>query len=302
MKPVHFFKAKSRLGISNPHKLQKDIDVGVENGPEAILTSDFLVKFRPHYISEYAFSKPEEVNPKQFNKILGKQLNDFKEFISKHLRPDQIQVVIGGDHSVTLPSILAVRDRISSFKNLGYIQFDSHGDINLKASSPTGNFHGMYARPLVDHFDIPEIEKLVHDKLPMENIIYVGNLNLDPGEIDLFHKKKIRNIDKEALLKDKSNVIKNFKNFVSSFQYLHVTFDIDVLDKTQAPATGIPSENGLRSKEIEELLNIISKHSNLSFDLTEVNPQKLGIAQTTKSVHKVLLTSLALQSKNQRLK
>ena len=238
------------------------------------------------------FLKPEEVNPKQFNKILGKQIGDFKEFINKRLILGQTQVVIGGDHSVTLSSILAVKDRIGSFKNLGYIQFDSHGDMNLKASSPTGNFHGMYVRPLIDGFDIQEIEKLVSDKLSVENIMYVGNLDLDQGEIDLFNKNKIKNIDRRALLGDKSDVVKNFKNFVSSFQYLHVTFDIDVLDKTQAPATGIPSENGLRFKDIEELLSIVGKHPNPSFDLTEVNPQKSGIEQTIKSAHKVLLASL----------
>jgi len=281
------------LGIPNPHKLRKDIDVGVESGPDAVLTADFLAKFPLHYISEFKFSKPEEINSSRFNKILGKQLNDFKELISKRLKPDQVQVVIGGDHSVTLPSVLAVKDRIGSFKNLGYIQFDSHGDINLKSSSPTGNFHGMYVRPLVDCFDIQDIEKLVSDKLSLENIMYVGNLDLDREETNLFAKKKVKNINRKALLTDRNNVLKSFKNFISSFQYLHVTFDIDVLDKTQALATGIPSENGLRLKDIGELLGIVGQHPNLSFDLAEVNPKKPGIERTIKSAHKILLTSLS---------
>lgn len=281
------------MGIINPNSAwRNDSGIGVENGPDAILIGDFLAKFPPHYISEYVFPKPEEISPKQFNKTLRKQINDFKEFINKHLEPSQTQVVIGGDHSVTLSSILAVRDRIGGFKNLGYVQFDSHGDMNLRASSPTGNFHGMYARPLVDHFDIREIEELISNKLPVENIVYIGNLNLDHKEADLFNKKKIKNINRKELLGDKNSVIKNFKNFISSFQYLHVTFDIDVLDKTQAPATGIPSENGLRLENIGELLRIVGRHPDLSFDLTEVNPRKLGIERTIKSAQEVLLTSL----------
>ena len=292
MKIPHFFKANSRLGISNPHKFQKDTDIGVEDGPDVILTDDFLAKFPLCYTGEYIFPKPEKISPKQFNKALGDQISGFKEFINKYMRIGQTQVVIGGDHSVTLPSILAVRDRAGSFKNLGYIQFDSHGDINLKASSPTNNFHGMYARPLIDHFDIKEIENLVPSKLSVENIMYIGNLDLDQEEADLFAKKKVKNINGKALLEDKRNIVKDFSNFISSFQYLHVSFDVDVLDKTQASATGIPAENGLKLKNIKELLNIISKHPNLSFDLTEVNPRKSGMKQTLKSVHKVLLTSL----------
>lgn len=292
MRIVHFFKAKSRIGIVNSGNVQQEDNIGVESASDVILTGDFLVKFPLHYISEYAFSKPEEISPKQFNKILRNQIDDFKEFINKHLGPSQTQVVIGGDHSVTLSSVLAVRDRIGGFKNLGYVQFDSHGDMNLKASSPTGNFHGMYIRPLVDHFDIQEIEELIPNKLPVENMVYVGNLNLDHEEADLFNKKKIKNINRKELLRDKNSVIKNFKNFILSFPYLHITFDIDVLDKTQALATGIPSENGFMLEDIEELLSIIGKHSNLSFDLTEVNPRKSGLNRTVQSVHKILLTSL----------
>ncbi len=292
MKIPHFFKAKSRLGISNPHKLRKDIDIGVEDGPDAILTDDFLEKFPLHFMSEYVFSKPEEINSRQFNKELGKHINGFKEFINAHIKPGQTQVVIGGDHSISLPSILAARDRAGSFKNLGYIQFDSHGDINLKASSPTANFHGMYVRPLVSHFDIPEIEKLVPDKLPVQNIMYIGNLDLDQEEADLFADKKIKNISRAELLKRKNNILRSFRDFVSSFKYLHVTFDIDTLDKTEASATGIPAKNGLKLKDIKELLVVVGEHPNLSFDLTEVNPQKTGIEKTVKSALKILLTSL----------
>lgn len=295
MRIIHFFKAKSRIGIINSSSARwNDSSIGVENGSDAILTDDFLEKFTPHYISEYVFPKPEQISHKQFNKILRKHISDFREFINKCLGPSQTQVVIGGDHSITLASILAVRDRVGDFKKLGYVQFDSHGDMNLNASSPTGNFHGMYVCPLVDHFDIQEIEELVPNKLPVTNMVYIGNLNLDHEEADLFRKKKIKNINRETLLGDKNSVIKNFKNFITSFQYLHATFDIDVLDKTQAFATGIPSENGLMLEDIEELLRIIGKHPNLSFDLAELSPQKSGLEQTVQSIHKILLTSLLL--------
>lgn len=293
MKTAHFFKIKSRMGLLNSrHPLGWRKDAGVENGFDVVLTDDFVKKFPFYRASRYVFLKPEGIRPGLFNRKLSEEINECQEFINKRFKPGQTQIVIGGDHSVTLPSVLAVRDRIGGFEDLGYVQFDSHGDINSAASSPTGNFHGMYVRPLMDDFDISEINKLVPLKLPPENMMYFGDLDLDSGEAEVFRKNKIVNINSKAL-GDKSRVIKNFKKFASSFKYLHVTFDIDVLNKTQAPATGIPAEKGLMLEDIKELLNIISRHPNLSFDLTEINSKKPGLEKTVKSAHKVLLASLA---------
>lgn len=281
------------MGIKNPYNSRQTYDgLGVENGSEAILTADFLTKIQPHYLSEYVFPKPEQVDVRKFDKILCKQINGLKKFINNQIRANQTQIVVGGDHFITLPSVLAVRDRIGSFKNLGYVQFDSHGDMNSKALSPTGNFHGMYVRPLVDCFDSKEIDDLVPEKLPFKNIIYIGNLKLDPAERSLFENKKINIIGREALLKNKNRVIKIFNDFVSSFKYLHVTFDIDVMDKTQAPATGLPALKGLMFEDIAEMLGIIRKHPNLSLDLAELNPRKAGLNKTIKTVHKILLSVL----------
>ena len=71
------------------------------------------------------------------------------------------------------------------------------------------------------------------------------------------------------------------------------SFDIDCMDKSEAPATGIPAERGLFLKDIEPYLKIISKHPNLSFDLCEINPKKKGAAKTIKLAQKILLSVLS---------
>lgn len=181
-------------------------------------------------------------------------------------------------------------------KKLGYIQFDSHGEMNLYKSSPTKNFHGMYLRPLIDSFDVLEINKMVKFKLPHENLLFIGDLKLDVEEKKFFIKSKFININRNDVLKSKNNVIKKIDGFVQRFDFLHVNFDVDVFNKKDALATGIPSDKGFMFEELLPVLKIISKHPKLSVDLSEVNPKKSGSKKTIRIAQKVLSTFLQLDT------
>lgn len=291
MKIPHFYKAKSRIGLKNPPIHSTKLNIGVEDGPDAILPESFLASFKSCKVGGFNFSLPEDIDPNQFYQVLASEIEIFKSLINDSLADGEIQVVIGGDHGITLPSVLATIQRIADIKSLGYIQFDSHGDINLSSSSsPTDNFHGMYVRPLVDQFDIPEIGVLVNQKLPVQNMLYIGNLDLDPGEEEFFRKHKIKKFNKQQIAKNEN--ISFLQNFINSFRFLHVSFDIDGMDRKEAPASGIPADNGLFFKDILPLLKIISKHPDFSFDLVEVNPKRRGSPKTIKLAQEILKSVL----------
>ncbi len=290
MKIPHFFKAKSRLGLKNAPQGSVDLNTGVEDAPEAILTDEFLSNFGNYTISEYVFPKPEEIAASSYFNVLAQTLEDFCALIGDKLKVNETQVVIGGDDSVTFSSLLAVLERVKYPKNLGYLRFDSHGDMNLLKSSPTKNFHGMYHRPLLSDFDIPQIKKIARTKLIPQNLLFIGNLNLDPEEGRFFRKIGIRNINKERLKGQKKKVFREIKKFILSYPFLHVSFDIDALDFKVAPATGIPAQNGLTLNEVLPLLEMVSTHPNCSFDLVEVNPKKMGAQKTIRVARKILRT------------
>lgn len=301
MRKIHFFKAKSRLGLLNiPHR-QKELNIGVEDGPDSILTKNFLASLRAKRsnlsnsfenfkISEFIFTKPEDIEPNNFNNILAQNYQSFKNFIIDNLSNDETQVVIGGDDSVTFSSLLATIERFGN--KFGYIRIDSHPDLHLYKTSPTKNFHGMYHRPLFDSFDIPQIVKLVNLKLRPENTIFIGNLDINPEEKDIFKDLKFKNINGRDFASKQENVNKYVNKFVKSFSHIHLSFDIDALDKTIAPATGIPAENGLLIDDVLPILKIISQHPSISFDLVEVNPKKSGAAKTIKVARKILQSLL----------
>lgn len=302
MKKVHFFKAKSRLGLQNiPHR-QKELNIGVEDGPDSILTKEFLSSLRAERsnlnnyfdelkISEFIFTKPEDIKAENFNDVLAKNYQSFKNFITNNLSANETQIVIGGDDSVTFSSLLSIIDRIGN--NFGYIRIDSHPDLHLYKTSPTKNFHGMYHRALFDSFDIPQITNMVKYKIKPENTIFIGNLDINPGEDEFFKAMKFKNINSYDFY-NKENVNKYVNEFVKSFDHIHLSFDIDALDKTIASATGIPADKGLFMEDVLPILEIFSKHKSISLDLVEVNPKKRGAKKTILLAQKITSTILLI--------
>lgn len=310
MKIPYFFKAKSRIGLPYKPIHQNELNLGVEDGPDSVFNADFLKQFPKYKSSEFSFPKPEDILNRDFDIVLATNIKKFKEQINKKIAASQassprslveagrndglqtVQVIIGGDHSMTFPSILADLERVSDTKVFRLIHCDSHGDMNMAKDSPTDNFHGMYLRPFFDDFDIPEIAKLMKRQLKPKNCLFIGNLDLDEKEKEFFINKRFKNIDRNEIKSYSAKVTSFFREFINSADYLHISFDIDIFDKTISPATGIPAEHGLFKKDILPLLKIISKHPNFSFDLCEVNPKKRGASKTIKLAQEILKTVL----------
>lgn len=292
MLKAHFFKVKSRIGIINNPNKQKGNNIGVEDGADHILEENFLKNIKSYLVSDFSFPDPEDLSKDNFFKEINKYIVNLQNKINREIENDEVQIVIGGDHSVSLPSVLAVIDRAGSSKKIGYVHFDSHGDINLYKQSPSKNFHGMYLRPLFDDFDISVIDSLLVDKMPTENVLMIGNLDLDEGEFKFINDKNIKTISRQNLVSDNKKTLKTFKDFINNFKYLHVSFDGDVLDKSIFSATGIPAQKGFMLNEIMQFIDLISKHSNLSFDISEFNPHKKGALESKEICQQILLKIL----------
>ncbi len=288
MKKPHFFKAKSRLGLVNKPNRMPELNLGVEQGPDVILESNFLNEIENATVSNFHFPTPETISKNEFFNTLSQSMVNFKNLINANIKKSQMQVVIGGDHSVSLPSFLALLERVEDISKVGYIHFDSHGDINLFKDSPSQNFHGMYLRPLFSKFDIEQIDKLIPNKLSPKNLLIVGNLDLDQGEKNFIESCGIQTISQDNFELENEKYLKIFTDFVKNFEYLHVSFDGDVLDKSIFKATGIPAERGFLLSEVLTLFNILKTHKKLSFDVCEFNPKKEGAIESKIIVQKLL--------------
>lgn len=293
MKP-HFYCIGSSLGTINHPRGTKEDNSGVADGCKAILTPSFLEKFPGSAIDSYMVPNRKFSNDQDYFEAIAQQYDDIASLIDSTLDySTELPVIVGGDHSVsyaTIGSILARKDP----RELRVIMFDSHADFSLRAETPSGNFHGMWVRPLIDKFDVDVIDKKIPLKIPARNWMYIGDLEGEPYfekyESEYINEKKISLISKDILTKRFDEAVTTLNEFIDGTQNIYITFDIDIFQKSVAPATGISGEWGLSHKIVSGLLESIVKSDKLiGIDLVEVNPDKEGSTKTIKIAQDVLL-------------
>ncbi len=291
MRNFHFFKANSRLGLVNiPFGSDKnEKNVGVELAGDSILSSDFLIYFPSPKISSFNFTAPENLEEDHLKQI-AREYRQFSEYINTNLDKEFIQVVIGGDHSVSFSSLLAL-SKIRNLENVLHIQIDSHTDIHLESTSPSGNFHGMWLRPYITSFDNANTESLISSRLRPENIKFIGNIIFEQEEQRIVLEKGIQIISQASIASQMDDLLELIENC----EHLHLSIDIDAFHKSIAPATGIPAERGLYLEEIIEIIKTASIKQNISIDLVEVNPKRAGSEQTIALAQKILARLAGLE-------
>jgi arginase len=212
-------------------------------------------------------------NMKYLNTIIEINTNLAKQVYSS-VKSGNFPFIIGGDHSLGMGSIAASSKH---FNDLAVIWVDAHGDINTHETSPSGNIHGM---PLAASMGVghPSLTNIYFEgqKVKPENVYILGARDMDPGEIqlakdlnlnlytmDIVRKKGLINILKEIIDKVK----------ISNVDGVHLSFDIDVLDKSLVPGTGTAVDNGFNLEEGKLVFTKLLEESFVtSMDFVELNP------------------------------
>ncbi len=217
------------------------------------------------------------------------------ELMFLSLKKNRFPITIGGDHSLGIGSIAGASKAYDDLDNFGVIWIDAHGDINTEESSPSGNIHGM---PLAASLGEGN-EKLKNvyfkgRKVKPENVYIIGTRDVDEGEYDLAEKlnlshyemKNIRDLGFEESLKKILDEIK-----ASKVENFHLSFDIDALDPSVAPATGTPVKGGFTLEEGKRVLSsFIETGLVKSLDFVELNPSLYKPDLTVKNCLSVLDT------------
>lgn len=182
-------------------------------------------------------------------------------------------LVIGGDHALSIGSLAGA----GVAGRLGVIWVDAHADINTPETSPSGNVHGMPVAAALGHGP----EKLTavgsRSRLRIEDLVYIGLRDLDPGERALLRDGpalvwtiddvEVRGIDEIV----SASVDRLLANDVDA---VHLSFDLDALDPTILPGTGTRVPGGLTYREAARLLALLRRSGLpiVSADVVELNP------------------------------
>lgn len=196
---------------------------------------------------------------------------DAYEQIVGALQPDEHAVFLGGDHTISIGTVAAVRQR----GRVGVIWVDAHADMNTPETSPSGNVHGMSVAALLG--DGPAALREIggrHPALVAEDIAMVGLRNLDSAERQRVARSGIRtftmrDIDERGLYSVAQDLLAGFAHCDT----LHVSLDLDSCDPTVAPGVGTPVPGGLSYREAHLLMEILADTGRTrTVDVVEVNP------------------------------
>lgn len=194
-------------------------------------------------------------------------------------RPGDLLLTIGGDHSTSLGTIMALAA-------LGYdfdvVWVDAHGDFNTVETSPSGNPHGM-------------VLALATGLLPdaMDGVIRPDRLrlwgirDLDPGERRLLAAERVEVLSPDEVRAQRDRIIAGLR------PNIFLSFDIDSVDPTEAPGTMTPVPDGFTQDEAIDLVRAIVRGRNLiALDLVEYHPDLDVDGLTDRLAHRVLEAAL----------
>jgi agmatinase len=176
-------------------------------------------------------------------------------------------IVIGGDHSISLPVLRALAKRHGP---VALVQFDAHIDTWDEYFGGK-YFHGTPFRRAIE-------ERLVDGR----RFVQVGIRGPMFGEDDFdFHREHgITVIDIEQVNdRGVAWVVGEIRRIATGLAYM--TFDIDGVDPAFAPGTGTPEVGGLTSHEAQRLVRGLGALSLVGGDIVEVSPLYDGPGQIT---------------------
>jgi len=175
-----------------------------------------------------------------------------------------VPFVMGGDHTITWPSAMAVADH-HGHGRVGMVHFDAHADT---ADTIDGNLasHGTPMRRLIESGAIPG-----------RNFVQVGLRSYwPPREVwDWMAEQGMRwhlmdeiwDCGFRAVLDDA------VAEALDGCDLLYISIDIDALDPAHAPGTGTPAPGGIVAADLLRAARELAyRHNVVAMDVVEVAP------------------------------
>ncbi len=175
------------------------------------------------------------------------QLDRARREVAGFWKPGLLPLMLGGDHTATVPVIEALAPAIA---DLRILQLDAHPDLRDEFLGERYNYASAMAR--------------VMDVVAPERVYQVG---MRTGAREEYARKAPHLHPAHAI-----HPVDAVRSLVSELSRhpLYVTIDVDVLDPSEAPGTGAPEPCGLRSAELVEIVRLLEPCRIVGADLVEV--------------------------------
>ncbi len=245
---------------------------GCRFGPDAIRDSFNNIEiFHPELQVDLETVNIEDLGNTRHTVVASEMIDIVKKITTELVAKQRQLFILGGEHSITFGTY-------TSFpKETGYVVFDAHYDLrdeyaDIKLS------HASYLRRIVE-------------ERGSENILHVGARAFVKEELEFLKENNIKTISDKEIREGKGPQL--LKDYVSSFDSIYSSFDLDVLDPAFAPGVGNPEAVGITSRELFDLIHSFGETKVTGVDIMELNPYH-DDGSTASLAAKIMSTMIAM--------
>jgi agmatinase len=187
------------------------------------------------------------------------QARDFESVREKVATLPNVPIILGGDHSISIPVFQAQRERYKD-QRLGVLWVDAHPDLC-----------DIFTGSKLSHACV--MRRALEFGIEPRDVCMVWLRSWEDQEIDLIENGGL-NVYTAALIAERGmkSVATSVYSKLSGCDAVHISLDIDCLDPAFAPGTGIPDAGGLTSREAITLIKSLQGLPLEGLDIVEVSP------------------------------
>ena len=167
-------------------------------------------------------------------------------------------IVLGGDHTTVSPTLIAQQRRLNGQLSILYI--DAHPDLN-DVSRHTRWSNGCALR-----------RSLELGAIDPRKVTLLGCRDYDWEEIEYIRKMGVTLVPAATAHRWTGNQLADEIGSRIGSDALHISLDIDSLDPSYAPGTGVPAAGGLTSRQLLDFLRQLRGVRLAGLDVDEVSP------------------------------
>jgi len=228
---------------------------GTDQGPRALLdASPALEAFDDELLQETIQAGIETLPPLAFHDCnLETACNRIEAAVGKELARHRFPVILGGEHTVTVPAVLACR---KVYPDLHVVQIDAHLDLR-ESFDNTPLSHACVMR------------RLAEQGIPFSQ---VGIRSFSGEEWQLVRERGWQPFTVARMRREPEWLAALCREIKGP---VYLTIDVDGLDPSIMPATGTPEPDGLSWVQATDLIRALAARGQgiVGLDLVELAPR-----------------------------
>lgn len=218
-------------------------------------------------------------------------VRDFELVRQKVATLPNMPILLGGDHSVTIPIFQGQRERYKD-QRLGVLWVDAHPDL-------CDDYDGSK----LSHACV--LRRGIEFGIEPHDICMVGVRSWEDQEIDIIergaggvHVYTAADVAERGIRK----VADSVRNILNDCDAIHISLDIDCLDPSIAPGTGIPEFGGLTSRDVLTLFKSMQGLPLVGLDVVEIAPPLDPSESTVFAGLKIIMEYIAVIAREKQNK